>query len=287
LTHTDQRHRWPRGTVAPAVTAFEQADCGDDLTASAPRLSPARPSQGSTSHRMSSCWRSACLPPPRPNWTATPPSGSPATAGSTQLPWLAACPAWPPSAGPPWPPPWGRPAGSPTRPSSVPSLALRQGVGDRPDRPQRPADQQGRQPAAADHPGPRRRQRPPRRSPAGPPLPHPDGPARQDHLGAVCVVAAHLAERAWAVMDRDMPYVICDTDGTPVTAEQAKAIITERYSAAAAGAAGRGRPLSKSSKDMSKALKARRGDPPLRPPVLAGGPPRQAGPATHLTPKPP
>jgi hypothetical protein len=179
---------------------------------------------------MSSCWRSACLPPPRPNWTATPPSGSPATAGSTQLPWLAACPAWPPSAGPPWPPPWGRPAGSPTRPSSVPSLALRQGVGDRPDRPQRPADQQGRQPAAADHPGPRRRQRPPRRSPAGPPLPHPDGPARQDHLGAVCVVAAHLAERAWAVMDRDMPYVICDTDGTPVTAEQAKAIITERYS---------------------------------------------------------
>jgi len=26
-----------------------------------------------------------------------------------------------------------------------------------------------------------------------------------DHLGAVCVVAAHLAERAWAVMDRGMP----------------------------------------------------------------------------------
>ena len=29
-----------------------------------------------------------------------------------------------------------------------------------------------------------------------------------DHLGAVCVVAAHLAERAWAVMDRGMPYVM-------------------------------------------------------------------------------
>jgi hypothetical protein len=26
-----------------------------------------------------------------------------------------------------------------------------------------------------------------------------------------------------------MPYVICDTDGTPVTAEQAKAIIAERF----------------------------------------------------------
>jgi transposase len=51
----------------------------------------------------------------------------------------------------------------------------------------------------------------------------------KDHLGAVCVVAAHLAERAWAVMDRGMPYVICDTDSTPVTAEQAKAIIAERY----------------------------------------------------------
>jgi transposase len=35
------------------------------------------------------------------------------------------------------------------------------------------------------------------------------------HLGAVCVVAAHLAERAWTVMTRGMPYVICDTDGTP------------------------------------------------------------------------
>jgi transposase len=37
----------------------------------------------------------------------------------------------------------------------------RQGVRDRPDRPQRPADQQGGQSAAGHHPGPRRRQRPP------------------------------------------------------------------------------------------------------------------------------
>jgi hypothetical protein len=42
------------------------------------------------------------------------------------------------------------------------------------------------------------------------------------------VVAAHLTERAWAVMER-MPYVVCDTDGSPVTAEEAKAIIPARW----------------------------------------------------------
>jgi transposase len=51
----------------------------------------------------------------------------------------------------------------------------------------------------------------------------------KDHLGALCVVAANLAERAWAVMDRGMPYVVCDTEGQPVTPEQAKAIIAERF----------------------------------------------------------
>jgi transposase len=51
----------------------------------------------------------------------------------------------------------------------------------------------------------------------------------KDHLGALCVVAAHLGERAWVVMDRGMPYVVCDTDGTPVTLEQAKAIIAEHW----------------------------------------------------------
>ena len=50
-----------------------------------------------------------------------------------------------------------------------------------------------------------------------------------DHLKALCVVATHLAERAWAVMNRGMPYVICDTDHTPVTPAQAKAITAERY----------------------------------------------------------
>jgi transposase len=51
----------------------------------------------------------------------------------------------------------------------------------------------------------------------------------KDHLGALCVVAANLAERAWAVMARNMPYVICDTDGRPVTADQAHAIITQHW----------------------------------------------------------
>ncbi len=55
----------------------------------------------------------------------------------------------------------------------------------------------------------------------------------KDHLGALCVVAANLAERAWAVMDRGMPYVICDIDGTPVTPEEAKAVIAERFTVTA------------------------------------------------------
>jgi transposase len=51
----------------------------------------------------------------------------------------------------------------------------------------------------------------------------------KDHLGALCVVAANLAERAWTVMHRQMPYVICDTDGRPVTPEQANTIIAEHW----------------------------------------------------------
>ena len=51
----------------------------------------------------------------------------------------------------------------------------------------------------------------------------------KDHLGALCVVAANLAERFWAVMTRGTPYVICDTDGQPVTAAEAKAIIAEHW----------------------------------------------------------
>lgn len=51
----------------------------------------------------------------------------------------------------------------------------------------------------------------------------------KDHLGAVCVVAANLAERFWAVMNRGMPSVICDTDGRPVEPDEAKAIIADNW----------------------------------------------------------
>ncbi|MCZ7537920.1 MAG: IS110 family transposase [Acidimicrobiia bacterium] len=51
----------------------------------------------------------------------------------------------------------------------------------------------------------------------------------KDHLGALCVVAANLAERAWAVLHRRMPYVICDTDGHPVPHDDAKTIIAPHW----------------------------------------------------------
>ena len=51
----------------------------------------------------------------------------------------------------------------------------------------------------------------------------------KNHLGALCVVAAALAERAWTVMNRQSPYIVCDIDGTEVTAEHAAAIIADRW----------------------------------------------------------
>jgi transposase len=49
------------------------------------------------------------------------------------------------------------------------------------------------------------------------------------HLKACCVVAAHLAERLHAVLIRGMPYVVCDTNGTPVDHTTAKKIIAEQW----------------------------------------------------------
>lgn len=51
----------------------------------------------------------------------------------------------------------------------------------------------------------------------------------KDHLGATCVVAAALGERAWTVMRRGEPYVIRDTDGRAVTPAEATAIIAEHW----------------------------------------------------------
>jgi len=53
------------------------------------------------------------------------------------------------------------------------------------------------------------------------------------HLKALCVVAARMAERAWAVMNRRMPYVVCDTTGQPVTPDQAKKIIADTWTVTA------------------------------------------------------
>lgn len=50
-----------------------------------------------------------------------------------------------------------------------------------------------------------------------------------NHRKAVCVVAAHLGERAWAVLARGTPYVVRDVDGRAVNHAEAKAIIAERY----------------------------------------------------------
>jgi transposase len=49
------------------------------------------------------------------------------------------------------------------------------------------------------------------------------------HRKALCVVAARLAERAWLTLARGEPYVICDLDGQPVTPEQAKRLIAQRF----------------------------------------------------------
>ncbi len=49
------------------------------------------------------------------------------------------------------------------------------------------------------------------------------------HIKALCVVAAHLAERAWRVMERGEAYVLRDVDGRAVSRDQAVAIIAERW----------------------------------------------------------
>jgi transposase len=51
----------------------------------------------------------------------------------------------------------------------------------------------------------------------------------KDHLGATCVAAAALAERAWTVMRRGQPYLICDTDGRAVSPAEAKKIIAGHW----------------------------------------------------------
>lgn len=49
------------------------------------------------------------------------------------------------------------------------------------------------------------------------------------HRQAVCACATHLLDRVLALMREDRPYQLRDVDGTPVSAEQARAIIAQRY----------------------------------------------------------
>jgi len=49
------------------------------------------------------------------------------------------------------------------------------------------------------------------------------------HRKALCVVAARLAERGWLTLARGEPYVVCDLEGRPVTPEQARRLIAERF----------------------------------------------------------
>lgn len=46
---------------------------------------------------------------------------------------------------------------------------------------------------------------------------------------AICTCATHLLDRVRAVLYDDKPYELRDVDGTPLTAEQARTIIAERY----------------------------------------------------------
>jgi hypothetical protein len=49
------------------------------------------------------------------------------------------------------------------------------------------------------------------------------------HNKAVCIVASHLAGRAWTILRRGQPYVLRDIDGTEVSIAEGKAIVAEHF----------------------------------------------------------
>ncbi len=49
------------------------------------------------------------------------------------------------------------------------------------------------------------------------------------HNQAICACATHLLDRVYVILKEDRPYELRDVDGTPVTPEEARAIIAERY----------------------------------------------------------
>ena len=169
------------------------------------------------------------------------------------------------------------------RPGSGPSPAWPQGIRDRPDRPQGPTHHQGRQPAAAHHPDPRRRPRPPPRPPTGPPLLD----LRWSNAAKTTSGRSAWSPPTWPSGPGRSWTAACPTSSATPTAPRSPPPKPRPSSpssgpcqrrSAAGGAARRGRPLNKSTQDMPMALKAQRGDPPLRRPVLAGLPPASSPP---------
>jgi hypothetical protein len=49
------------------------------------------------------------------------------------------------------------------------------------------------------------------------------------HNKAVCIVASHLAGRAWTTMRRGRPYVVRDLEGNEVSVAQGKSIVAEHF----------------------------------------------------------
>jgi len=49
------------------------------------------------------------------------------------------------------------------------------------------------------------------------------------HTQAVCACATHLLDRVRVILTEDRDYELRDVDGTPVTPEQARAIVLQRY----------------------------------------------------------
>jgi transposase len=49
------------------------------------------------------------------------------------------------------------------------------------------------------------------------------------HVQAICTCSAHLLDRVGVVLRENRPYVLKNADGTPVSKEQARKIIAERY----------------------------------------------------------
>ncbi len=105
----------------------------------------------------------------------------------------------------------------------------------------------------------------------------------KDHLGALCVVAANLAERFWAVYTRGMPYVICDTNGTPVTPDEAKAVIAQHWTVPPDVRARRRNKKTGKAPHTTQAGQHTRGDLPRHGIVDHHHPHRQHQPQQHTT----